>query len=107
MSQEYPKEERSGSNTTLLIAFGVCALLAAGLGFWLLPGPNTISAASFEFEPLDIDAKKLQTQRDEKFKSVRLDQVTDDWARFIQTARAVNLFGFASPGPVEEAATIK
>src|SRR5690554_646305 len=107
MSQEHPKPEHSGSHTTLLIAFGVCALLAAGIGFWRLPGPNTISAASFEFKALHIDARKLQAQRDEKFKSVQLDQVAEDWARFIQTARVLNQFDFTSPDPADEAATLE
>lgn len=107
MSQEQPPKGPGGSNTTLLIAFGVCALLAAGLGFWRLPGPHTISAASFEFQALDIDPKRLQAERDEKFKSVRLDQVSQDWARFVETARALNQFDFSDPNGPERAATLE
>ncbi|AWV89333.1 hypothetical protein [Bradymonas sediminis] len=95
------------SFSPLAVTFGVCVLLAAAVGFLMLPGKNNISARNFTFEALDIDAKRLEKERDEKYKSVQLDQVPDEWAQFLNTAREVNRFDFVSPGAAAEASTIE
>lgn len=98
---------RSARSSSLIIAFLICALLLAGIWLWRRPDTGDVDAADFEFQAIKIDADKLQTQRDEKFKSVRLDRVTKDWQSLLTAARDVNRLDFNSPGQAQKAAAIE
>lgn len=86
----------------LLIVFLVCALALGGLVMWRANTSRAISAQDFKFAPLKVDEQKLRLEREERYASVRLDKVEENWAKLIEAARQANEAQFGEPKTKEE-----
>ncbi|MFP4597825.1 MAG: tetratricopeptide repeat protein [Persicimonas sp.] len=79
-----------GLDWTIVLGFTICALLAAGFGYWRLSQAAQISEDSFAFEELQIDRERLDRQRQKKYGDINLRTAQAEWQRILAAARELN-----------------
>ncbi len=81
-------------DTTLVMGFVICALIAAGFGYWRMGPGRPVSAQDLRFAPLKVNKRRLQAERQAKYTDAHLEKVQAKWQKLVATARKLNQIQF-------------